>query len=367
MRLLPRKHILQYDWLVHLFAAMSLLFPLLFLLSESTANPWQLTLICPLFLILWYYGFWQERRWLVLHFLTLIALATWAMSMHWSGALFFFYSQVFLLRFNNVWLALLSLMVLAAWVLVWAIIWRFPSVFSIVFPLLIVLGGQANVLFFRHINAQRELLMQQDELEYLSRARERERIARDLHDVLGHSLSTIALKAELSEKLLSSGATEKAGQELSDIAETARTALADIRQTVTGYRSGNIRSEATMAKHALTNAGISADFPEQFPQKISREIENLMSLLLREAIANVIRHANASLCRVQFFHRQRQWHLIVTDDGLGWNGHYGNGLTGMKERLAVYGGQLQLTRQETGTRLQATVEPILEGIADERH
>lgn len=360
MRLLPRKHVLQYDWLVHLLAAMSLLYPLSFLLSDSDANPWQLTLLYPLFLLQWYRGFWLEGKQIKWAFLFSVLMAVWAMSMHWSGAVFFFYGQMLLLGLTRIWQVSLALLIQALLVVVLAWVWHYPAIFTVFFVLLILLGGHADYLFFKHILAQRDLLMQQEELEYLSRTRERERIARDLHDVLGHTLSTIALKAELSEKLVAGGNPDAARQELNDIAETARSALADVRQTVTGYRSGNLRSELTMAQHALTGAGIETQLPDHLPKNISREIENLMSLVLREAVTNVIRHARSANCRVQFFNRDHCWHLIVADDGMGWNGRYGNGLTGMRERLSIYGGQLRLELNKPGTRLIATIHQVLE-------
>jgi two-component system sensor histidine kinase DesK len=183
--------------------------------------------------------------------------------------------------------------------------------------------------------------------------------------VLGHTLSSIALKAELAEKLLAADQSDRAQHELSEIAQTARTALADVRQTVTGYRSGNLRSELAMAKHSLSAAGIKCDTPDRMPEKISRELENVLSLILREAITNVIRHSNAGYCEIQFFNKNRCWQLIVSDDGVGWKGHFGNGLTGMKERLAVYGGKLSLQSTQPGTKLLAVVEQFVEGDVNE--
>ena len=360
MRLLPRKHVLQYDWLVHLFTWISALFPIVFLLSDSSANPWQLAIVYPLFILQWYHGFWQSEKHIPGHYLALMVISSWAMSMHWSGAALFFYGQMFLLRLPKLWMASVAFFTQALWVSFLAWYWQFPVVFTVVFCLLIVFGGHANYLFFKHINAQRDMLLQQEELEYISRERERERIARDLHDVLGHTLSSIALKAELAEKLLVADQSERAQNELSDIAQTARTALADVRQTVTGYRSGNLRSELIMAKHSLMSAGIQSDVPDRLPQTISRELENVLSLILREAITNVIRHSGATRCDVQFFNKNRSWHLIVSDNGAGWKGHFGNGLTGMKERLAFYGGRLSLQSTQPGTKLMAVVEQLLE-------
>lgn len=365
MRLLPRKHVLQKDWLAHLLAVFSLFYPLSFLFGDSEANPWQVVIIWPVFVWLWYRGLWLERPQVFGAFLACTLVAVWATYTHWSGAVLFFYGQIFLWTSTRIWHVTLALLLqillftLISWLMSYSL-----SIAAVV-VLLIMFGGLADYLFFRHVIAQRDLLMQQDELEYLSRVRERERIARDLHDVLGHTLSSIALKAELAGKLLEGGSPETARRELDDIAETARTALADVRQTVTGYRSGNLRSEITMAQHALAGAGVALELPDKMPRQISRELENLLSLVMREAVTNVIRHANAQSCKIQLFNQDERWHLIVQDDGVGWSGHYGNGLTGMKERLALYGGQLRMQQLKPGTRLSATADQLLEGTLDE--
>jgi two-component system, NarL family, sensor histidine kinase DesK len=367
MRLLPRKHVLQYDWLIHLFAASSLLFPVIFLTSGSSSNPWQLVLLQPLFLVQWYHGFWQGERHVAGHYIILNLLASWAMSMHWSGAVFFLFGQVHLLKLSRFFWASLALCMQAIWVVLLAWWWQLPAVFSAVFFLLIVFGGHANYLFFRHVNAQRDMLIAQEELEYLFRERERERIARDLHDILGHTLSTIALKAELAEKLIAANQIEVSRSELKDIAETARMSLADVRQAVTGYRSGNLRSEVALAQRSLASAGVQAQIPATLPNRISREVENVLSLIIREAITNVIRHSEASQCSIRLFNKLDRWHLIIADNGVGWGGEYGNGLTGMSERVAVLGGKLSMENQHPGTSLHAVINQLIQGGSDENN
>jgi two-component system sensor histidine kinase DesK len=364
MRLLPHKHVLQYDWLVHFFTAMSLLFPIVFLFSAAEANPWQLVLLYPLFILQWYHGFWQTDRDVYGHFFFLVLLASWAMYLHWSGAVMFFYGQIFLLRLPKLWQASIGFFLEAILVSSLAWWWDYSPTFIAIFSLLIIFGGHANYLFFSHNNAQRDLLVKQEELEYVSRERERERIARDLHDILGHTLSTIALKAELAEKLLKANLADKAQSELTDISEAARTALADVRQTVSGYRSGNLRSELAMAKNSLSAAGMEVEMPDQLPVRISRELENLLSLVIREAVTNIIRHAKASNCRIQLFNRNACWQLIVSDDGVGWNGSIGNGLSGMKERISFFSGKLTLDRTDKGTKLVANIPQRIEGDVD---
>lgn len=364
MRLLPHKHVLQYDWLVHFYTAMSLLFPIIFLISSSEANPWQLLLLYPLFLLQWYHGFWQAEKDVYGHFLFLLVLASWATYLHWSGAFLFFYGQVLLLRLSKFWQASIGFMIEA--ILVTLIGWwlDYPIVFISTFCVLVIFGGHANYLFFSHSNAQRELLYKQEELALVLRERERERIARDLHDVLGHTLSTIALKSELAAKYLDKQLVTNAQVELEDINASARMALADVRQTVTGYRSGNLGSELNMANNSLQAAGLVTELPDVLPKRISREMENLLSLIIREAVTNIIRHAQAHYCRIQLFNRDAHWYLVVTDDGISWNGLMGNGLMGMKERVGLFSGKLTIENLFPGTKLTVKLPQLIEGHAD---
>ena len=361
MRLLPKKHVLQRDWLVHVFAVSSVAFPLVFLFSDSPANRWHLAILFPLFILQWYHGFWQNEKHVPGHFLFLTLLASWALTLHWSGVFWFFYGLVFLFKMPRLLHASIAIVLQAIWIALLSNYLGYSKTFILISCVVTLFGGHVDYLFFKYLISQQNLLIKQEELEYMARERERERIARDLHDVLGHTLSTIALKSELAEKLLVAAHTERAMQELSDIAETARSALADVRQTVTGYRSGNLRSELTMAEHSLKTAGMIVDLPEKLPFRISRELENLLSLVMREAVTNVIRHAQSQHCRIQFFNQDRKWHLIISDDGIGWQGQYGNGLSGMRERLMLNGGSLVIERQNPGTKLTAVIEQVLEG------
>jgi len=358
MRLLPRKHVLQRDWLVHFFAVCSIAFPVFFLFSDSPANRWQVAILYPLFLLQWYHGFWQTDKHVPGHFFFLTALASWAMTLHWSGVLLAFYGLVFLFKLPRLVQASVAIVLQAVWISLLAYFLDYSTTYISVVAVLTLLGGHTDYLFFQHLNSQRDLLVKQEELEYLSRERERERIARDLHDVLGHTLSSIALKSELAGKLLAANKIDKAQHELSDIAQTARTALAEVRQTVTGYRAGNFRSELAMVKHSLSLAGIAVELPDKVNHSISRELENLLSLVMREAVTNIIRHAHANHCRIQFYDQEQNWHLVISDDGIGWQGQYGNGLTGMRERLSVHGGTLRFEPLAHGTKLIAIVEKL---------
>lgn len=191
---------------------------------------------------------------------------------------------------------------------------------------------------------------------------ERLRLARDLHDLLGHSLSLITLKSELAGRMLPDH-PDKAAQQVADIEQVSRQALVDVREAVSGYRRRTLAGELAGARTALTAAGIEADVPLQGPAELPDETgEAALAWALREAVTNVVRHSGARRCTVAFTARQTLagplLELSVEDDGTGGGpgAVAGNGLTGLAERVAAVGGTLETgPAARRGFRLAARV------------
>jgi two-component system sensor histidine kinase DesK len=181
----------------------------------------------------------------------------------------------------------------------------------------------------------------------LAVANERARLARDLHDVLGHSLTTITVKTALARRLLESGAqSDRVRAELLDTEELARRTLSEVRATVSGQRRVSLAAELVAARAALRAAGIEADLPTSV-DNLAPGLAEPMAYVLREAVTNVVRHSGAARCTVRMGDR---W-LEVADDGPDPDGAApvaGNGLTGLRERLAAVGGTLQVDRAASG-------------------
>lgn len=197
-----------------------------------------------------------------------------------------------------------------------------------------------------------KLRLAHDEVERLAQLAERERIARDLHDVLGHTLSVIVLKSELAQKLF--GRDEaRARQELADIERISRQGLADVREAITGYRATGLAAEIERVRGALAAAGISATVDAR-PVPLAAAQETALSLALREATTNVIRHAGAASCHIRFSAEEGSVAMEVRDDGRGGEAPFGNGLSGMRERVQALGGVLR-RESEDGTRLLITL------------
>ncbi|MET7574871.1 histidine kinase [Streptomyces sp. NPDC005492] len=189
---------------------------------------------------------------------------------------------------------------------------------------------------------------------------ERLRLARDLHDLLGHSLSLITLKSELAGRMLPDH-PDKAAQQVADIEQVSRQALVDVREAVTGYRRPRLADELAGAQIALTAAGVTADLPvEPDLAHLPEDSESALAWALREAVTNVVRHSGAQRCVVELVRRQTldgpMLELSVEDNGSGGSGKGpGNGLSGLTERLEKVGGSLEAARVKHGFRLVARV------------
>ncbi len=178
---------------------------------------------------------------------------------------------------------------------------------------------------------------------------ERERVARDVHDVLGHSLTALSVKAELAARLVDVDPV-RAKAELESIQATARQALAEVRATVGGLRAGNLEAELAAAPLVLADAGIattvSGDVADTDPRHRA-----LLAWVLRESVTNVVRHARAGSVAIELGPRG----ICVTDDGAGCSGSEGNGLRGMRERVSGVGGTLAISSASPGTRVEVAL------------
>lgn len=201
--------------------------------------------------------------------------------------------------------------------------------------------GVASIMDASLRRSHEKLLRKQEEVEHMATIAERERISRDLHDLLGHTLSLITLKAELAGKLAGRD-IDACKQEIGDIERCARNALAEVRAAVTGYRLTGFQHELATARASLDAAGIDMNTQVE-PFVIPAVAENVMALALREAVTNIIRHAGASRCDVSLALEGSVILFTIADNGaLTQPVRQGNGLTGMQERVGAIGGQLAM-------------------------
>lgn len=246
-----------------------------------------------------------------------------------------------LLAMNAVYVAV------AAWIGYPPLMWVWMPVMTLVIGIII------NV---EHASQEKDaaLALSHDEVRRLAATAERERIGRDLHDLLGHTLSLITLKLELARKLADRDPAASR-RELEEAEHVARDALAQVRSAVTGIRSTDLAAELASAKLMLESSQVRLDYDVP-PADLPPEVERGLALVLREAATNIARHAQATCAKIEFAREAKTVQLCVGDDGRGGVHADGNGLTGMRDRVRALGGTLSVdSPRNGGTRLLVRV------------
>lgn len=209
-------------------------------------------------------------------------------------------------------------------------------------------------LYNRKIERSNHILrLSQQEVQRLAQSAERERIGRDLHDVLGHTLSLIVMKSELASRLMERDA-QAAAMQIREVEKVARDALSQIRTAVSGIRLAGLEAELANARLALLSADVQLHY-QLAPVTLAAEVETVFALAVRESVTNIIRHAKARRVEIELTSQKNNLQLCISDDG---SGHAigtlmpGNGLKGMRERLLLLGGDLTIdTGPQGGVRL----------------
>jgi len=307
-----------------------------------------------IFLVLYFGIFLLERPRLFIHVGGMVLLGVLFLPYNAGGCTFFIFAAAMIpFMVNTQARAVAGLGVIAAiaageglyfrvggWELFWAA----------VFPVFI---GAGNIFFAERNRINRQLRKANEEIETLAKVAERERIARDLHDVLGHTLSVITLKSELAGKLIDRD-PQRAGKEIREVEQISRQALTDVRDAIRGYRSQGLVAELAQAKTTLETAGLTVQCDAATTVKLPALQESVLSLAVREAVTNVVRHARAHTCRMRLEQQNGSCRLEIHDDGCGASNGEGNGLRGMRERVEMIGGTL-IRGTEAGTTLTITL------------
>lgn len=206
-----------------------------------------------------------------------------------------------------------------------------------------------------------------EQIKDLVKREERQRIARDLHDTLGHTLSLITLKSQLVEKLIVKN-PERASTEAKEITQTSRTALKQLRELISDMRMITVEEELEQIKAILQAANIELEIKQETSASSLSPIEqNILGMCLREAVTNVVKHSKATNCTVSVIESQGELILKVEDNGIGLadQNHDGNGIRGMKERIALIDGFVELGTINPGTLLIVKVPVVIRTGKDE--
>lgn len=192
-------------------------------------------------------------------------------------------------------------------------------------------------------------------IQHLATVTERERIARDLHDLAGQALTAVAMRSELVRRLAETD-PERVRTEAAAIERTARETLSSLRETVSGWQQVSLEDELDKGLEALSAASVAVDVNGDWKQDLAPSVETVLALALRESLTNVVRHAHATTCQIGLNGNPGEVMLVVSDDGIGSGAKEGSGLRGMRERIAAAGGQMEhIVRDGTTLRVSLPV------------
>lgn len=304
------------------------------------------------FLVLYFDGYRHGGRRLLVNIAAIVGLGVAWLPFNPGAMTFFIYAGAFLGSAASVRTATRYLFGIATLLLVeW---WAFDLHWSVgaFGPAITLLVGLTNIHYAEVRRKDAQLGRTRQEVRRLATVAERERIARDLHDLLGHTLSVIALKSELAGRLLQRG-DPRAREEIGDVERISRDALKQVREAVAGYRSGGLTEELANARLACEAAGIELDAALDEEPLASRQ-ESVLAFVLREAVTNVVRHSGCRHSRIALRRENDSAVLTISDDGGGSTAPAGGGLTGMRRRLESAGGSLDI-RVDGGFALTATL------------
>ncbi len=327
-------------------------------ITPSLTEVLMLALTVALFFPIYLASYWlRDRRALPCIVGTLLLGMLWA-PYNFGASSFFIYAAVMCARISDKRKAYAMLAVVLTAAGAVSLLIPSPYSFSFLLPALIVGGpvGVGSIMDASLRQARALIVRKQEEVEYMATIAERERISRDLHDLLGHTLSLITLKAELAGKLIGRDVAA-CTREIKDIETSARHALSEVRAAVTGYRQTGFAHELDSARAALGAADVALTVNVQ-PFAFPPTAENVLALALREAVTNIVRHAGATCCEVSVTLEAGMIVFRIHDNGnkLAANAVVasGNGLAGMRERVTALGGQL-VVRCERGLALELTL------------
>ncbi|MFT4806712.1 MAG: two-component system sensor histidine kinase DesK [Paraglaciecola sp.] len=366
--LLPRninEQFSPYVWLIYL----PLFFiPVMISHHESIDLVWTaLALIT--FLGLYFHAYWVKSQYVIYHIVAIGLLGTLVAFITPTACTLFIYAGAFCSRLMPLKYAMTVLVSLLVWIASISWFFSFEMYFyqpALVFTLIV---GILNIYQCALHQNKQALILSRKETQRLAQVAERERIARDLHDLIGHTFSVITIKADLAGRLIDKD-LEKARIEIKQLENISRDALSQVREVVSGYRTSDLLSELANAKNVFNSVDI--DFYYQFENIDEQQIEldstnnKELAIVLRELVTNIIKHAKATQVTAIIQHQDGKIVLAMQDDGQGFENsqHKGFGIKGIEERIQKLKGFVAIKTggQYTGTLSEITL-PMLENDA----
>ena len=339
--LLPEQgsfHYAAYVWLVYLSIFITDLY-----FNHSVTNSYlYASLGMVLFLVVYFKAYNTTSKNIKWSILIILIIASFMAQLASGASVFFVYAASFCCRLGSAKRAFMGLIVIAIWIILLAWYYKFNSFFYIPALAFSLMIGGINIYQHNITLKREELILSQQEVRHLARISERERIARDLHDLIGHTFSVITLKAELAGKLIDKD-LNKARNEILELENISRDALKQVREVVTGYRSSDLNTELAHAKYVLESNDIHFDYEfENF--EMNETINKELAIILKELITNILKHAHASHVFASIKLIKKAIVLQVEDDGKGFsiNKKQGYGLMGIQERVVKLSGHFTI-------------------------
>lgn len=310
---------------------------------------WQIILILAVLIPFIYCYFWTYRcnsRSAYRPIIAMLVLATVITPINSGSISLFTFTSFFIGFFYSLRVSVLGWSGVIALLFLLNYLCQFNGLYFPLYGTALVLGiGMFGMVEQRRYQHQLKELQSAQEISTLATMVERERIARDLHDIMGHSLSSIALKAELAEKLLAKQEYQLATTQLQELGQIARESLSQIRHTVSDYKHKGLASCITQLCNSLRDKGIYVELIGELP-KLPARTESQLVLILTELVNNILRHSSASQCSITFREQANTLFVEVKDNASASPFIEGNGLTGIRERLDSLGGHFSYNLEQ---------------------
>jgi len=356
--LLPKQSNMRfapYIWLVYLF----IFFTNLFFYHPVEHSYFYAAIGTSLFLVAYFNGYWASSDKIIYNIVAILIIGSFMAILSPGASVFFIFAGAFCCRLGKSRKALYGLILIAAWIGLLSWYFDYSSYFYIPAVGFTFMIGGLNIYQHDIDLKRKELNLSQQEVRHLARTSERERIARDLHDLIGHTFSVITLKAELAGKLIDRD-NEQAKKEILELETISRDALKQVREVVTGYRTSDLSTELAHAKYILQSNDI--DFEYSFEAiELSEKINKELAIILKELVTNILKHAQASRVTVSIQEQKNCVVMKVNDNGVGFiiKENKGFGIKGIKERVDTLQGRLVIDSQnETKTQIEIPLESI---------
>lgn len=297
------------------------------------------------FLILYFRAYTAEEKWLIYYIIAICLIGVVVSEINLGGNIFFIYAAAFIGQLNKPKKAYQTLASLILFIIIYTLLTDKSSFFWIPAIFMSFTFGVFNIQRTEIVNKNKALEESAKRVEELAKTSERERIRRDLHDLLGHSLSVITLRAELASKMIDKKLDiEKVKTEINAVETMSRQTLAQVRDAVKGYNVATITQELNQSKVALEamNVELICDIETN---SLPVEAESQLALIIREAITNIIRHATTTKVWVTLNHHQSNLRLMIKNEGHMESTMEGSGMQNMRTRIEAINGIMEIIRK----------------------